>query len=184
MSRLADGSAPRGTTAGALSLAGCDSPSKRLAGGHPLQRWAACRRGGRLRAEDRRVGVSHRDSRRNDLAGVDGAVCWNALRITGEFRRWTFHRAGSTAEQPPQTREKSRAALLGCARPFLRRGTNGTRNSVRSGFHDRQRIGGRGAGDRHEQHKRIHVCFFLETKASLRQKQRLRGAPAAERLLS
>lgn len=117
--------------------------------------------------EDRGVGVSHQDSRRSDRGGADGAVCWNALRRTGEFRRRPFHRAGLTVEQPPQAREKTRAVLLGCFRPVLRRGSNGTGNNIRSGFHDRQRIGGGSTAGRHEQHKRIHGCFFLETKLTV-----------------
>jgi len=155
-----------GTPAGALSLATCSSPSERLAGGHPLHHWAAHGSGGRLRMEDRSVGVSHRHSRRSDRAGGHGAVYRNAFRITGHLRRRACRGVGSTAEQPAQAREESRAALLGSVRQILRRGSNGTRNGVLSGVHDWHRIGGRSARGRHEQHKRMHGCFFLETKAT------------------
>lgn len=127
------------------------------------------------RVDDRGVGISHRGSRRSDQAGTEGVVSRNALRITGELRRWAFHRVGSTAEPFAQAREKARAALLGCARPFLRRGTNGSGYRVRSGFHDRQRIGSGRAGSRYEQYKRVHGCFFLETKSTTQRVRMERG---------
>jgi hypothetical protein len=157
------GSAPRGMASRALPFTAGDSLSKRLAGGHPLQGWAVGGSEGRLRMEDRGVGVSHRHARRSDRGGAESSVYRNALRGTGEFRRMAFRRAGFTAKQPSQAPEKSRMALLGSVRPILRRRTNGTGN-VRCGLHDRQRIGGGRAGGRHQQHKHIHGCFFLETK--------------------